>query len=109
GLFQFDDGPPLAPRYNIAPSQPVVAVRPAAGSGRECVLLRWGLIPAWARDVRGGGLLNACSETAAVKPCFRDAFRRRRCLIPADGFYEWKRGPKKGLPHAVRMKDGGPF
>jgi putative SOS response-associated peptidase YedK len=108
-LFQFDDGPALAPRYNVAPSQPVAAVRPSGDSGRECVLMRWGLVPSWAKDVRGGGLINARAETAATKPAFRDAFRGRRCLIPADGFYEWKRGPKKGLPFAVRLKDGGPF
>ena len=108
-LFQFDGGPALAPRYNVAPSQPVATVRPSGDSGRECVLMRWGLVPSWAKDVRGGGLINARAETAATKPAFRDAFRSRRCLIPADGFYEWKRGPKKGLPFTVRQKDGGPF
>ncbi len=109
-LFQVD-GPTLFPRYNIAPTQPVAAVRTSPASGeRECVLLRWGLIPSWAVGARAGqGLLNACSETAAEKPSFRAAFRRRRCLVPADGFYEWQRGQRRSHPYAVRFKDERPF
>src|SRR5579863_889704 len=93
-LFQVSDGPALVPRYNIAPTQPIATIRASGEKDeRECVLLRWGLIPAWATGARAGqGLLNACAETAAVKRSFRAAFRQRRCLIPADGFYEWQRG-----------------
>ena len=110
-LFQFEDGPTLFPRYNIAPSQPIATVRGQHdGAGRECVLLRWGLIPSWARGTCAGqGLLNACSETAAEKPSFRDAFHRRRCLVLADGFYEWQRDGRQRHPFAIRMKDGLPF
>jgi len=85
--------PPLSPRYNIAPSQPVTAVRATAtGSGREFALLRWGLIPSWSKDpLIGNRLINARSETVQEKPSFRNAFRRHRCLIPTNGFFEWQR------------------
>jgi putative SOS response-associated peptidase YedK len=80
----------LTPRYNIAPSQSVAAIRTAFEGGREWVMLRWGLIPAWAKDLSiGSRLINARAETAPEKPAFRDAFRHRRCLIPVDGFYEF--------------------
>ncbi len=111
-LFSFAaEGPALAPHFNIAPSQPVASVRAAAGgSGRERAMVRWGLVPAWAKDrVVGGGLINARSETAATRPSFRDAFRRRRCLILADGFYEWKRGARRKRPFVIRLAGGGPF
>jgi len=102
--------PPLSPRYNIAPSRPVAAVRASAGGGREIVLLRWGLIPSWSKDPAiGNRLVNARSETVREKPSFRDAFRRRRCLIPADGFYEWQRRDRRKQPYYVRMRDGGLF
>jgi putative SOS response-associated peptidase YedK len=79
----------LTPRYNIAPSQSVAAIRTALEGGREWVMLRWELIPAWAKDLSiGSRLINARAETAPEKPAFRDAFRHRRCLIPVDGFYE---------------------
>src|SRR5215472_16936042 len=112
-LFQFtvpDEGETLSPRFNIAPAQPIATVRNEQG-GRELAVVRWGLVPAWAKDRSSGpGLMNACSETVAVKPSFRDAFRRRRCLVPADGFYEWKGGDgKKKQPFAIRLKDGSPF
>ena len=84
-------GPPrnLRPRYNVAPSQEVAAVR-ADEEGRRLSMLRWGLIPGWAKDTHiGYKLINARAETASAKPSFRAAFRARRCLIPADGFYEW--------------------
>ena len=81
---------PLSPRYNIAPSQPLLAVRQRDDGSRQADTLRWGLIPSWAKDPAiGHRLINARSETAADKPSFRAAFRRRRCLVPADGFYEW--------------------
>ena len=89
---QFDlDAPPLfKPRYNIAPSQQVAAIRinPEAAK-RECVMLRWGLIPSWAKDPKiGNQCINAKAETVAEKPSFRSAFKKRRCLVIADGFYE---------------------
>ena len=103
--------PPRSPRYNIAPSQPIVAVRATpAGSGREIALLRWGLIPSWSKDPAiGNRLINARAETAREKPSFRNAFRRHRCLIPANGFYEWQRQERGKQPYFVRMRDGHLF
>ncbi len=93
GHFSLDDVPDIPPRYNIAPSQDVATVsRDEPGSPRNLVMRRWGLVPSWAKDMKiGARLINARSETAAEKPAFRAAFRSRRCLIPASGFYEWKR------------------
>ena len=107
----------LRPRYNIAPSQDVAAVRAAdpgsqsgAGIGRTLAMLRWGLIPAWARDPAiGHKLINARSETAAEKPSFRSAYRNRRCLIPADGFYEWQRRGGSRQPWLFGLRDGAPM
>jgi putative SOS response-associated peptidase YedK len=107
-LLGLDDVPELFPRYNVAPTQPVLAVRLADGR-REAVSLRWGLIPSWSRDASGSGLINARSETAADKPAFRSAFRRRRCLVPADGFYEWQPPPGRKQPFLFRRPDGQPF
>src|SRR3982751_5040237 len=76
----------LPPRYNVAPTQQVPVVRLGGAGDRRLDLLRWGLLPGWAKDV-GDGFINARAETAAEKPAFRQALRRRRCLIPADGFY----------------------
>ena len=99
----------LRPRYNVAPSQDVAAVR-AAEQGRSLAMLRWGLIPAWARDAAiGHKLINARSETAAEKPSFRSAFRHRRCLIPADGFYEWQRRGGTRQPWLFGLRDGAPM
>ncbi len=94
---------PLMPRYNIAPTQPAAIIRLNAKSERELALVRWGLIPGWVKDPNGfATLVNARSETAAQKPSFRSALRYRRCLIPADGFYEWT-GPKGNKqPHLIR-------
>jgi len=90
-LFGFPDRPNLAPRYNIAPTQQAPVVR-LHGTGRELALLRWGLVPHWAKDPSiAARLINARAETVAEKPSFRDAFRRRRCLVPADGYYEWQK------------------
>jgi putative SOS response-associated peptidase YedK len=99
--------PNLAPRYNIAPSQPIAVVRAVpAGSGRELALLRWGLIPSWSKDPAiGNRLINARAETVREKPSFRNAFRRHRCLIPASGFYEWQRLERGKQPYFVRMRD----
>jgi putative SOS response-associated peptidase YedK len=112
-LFDLDGAslPALAPRYNIAPTQSIAAVRAAPADGRrELVLLRWGFIPAWAKDPSGGApLINARSETAADKPTFRAAFRRRRCLVPADGFFEWHTENGKKQPYYFTLADGAPF
>jgi putative SOS response-associated peptidase YedK len=103
--------PPRSLRYNIAPSQPIAAVRAVpAGSGRELALLRWGLIPSWSKDPAiGNRLINARAETAKEKPSFRNAFRQHRCLIPTSGFYEWLRWERGKQPYFVRMRDGHPF
>jgi len=99
--------PPLSPRYNIAPSQAIAAVRtPHTGAGRELALLRWGLIPSWSKDPAiGNRLINARAETVQEKPSFRNAFRRHRCLIPTNGFYEWQRQERGKQPYFVRMRD----
>ena len=106
------DGPPLfKPRYNIAPSQHVAAIRitPDAAK-RECVLLRWGLIPSWAKDPKiGNQCINAKAETVAEKPSFRSAFKKRRCLVIADGFYEWQLRGKQKQPMWIGLKSKGPF
>ena len=105
--------PPLSPRYNIAPSQPVAAVRATSTEGgREFALLRWGLIPSWSKDpVIGNRLINARGETLAEKPAFRGSLKYKRCLILADGFYEWKGAPgrKTKTPFFIHMKDRKPF
>ena len=99
----------LRPRYNVAPSQDVAVAR-AAEERRTLAMLRWGLIPAWAKDPAiGHRLINARSETVAEKPSFRSAFRHRRCLIPADGFYEWRREGKTRQPWLFGLRDGAPF
>jgi putative SOS response-associated peptidase YedK len=99
------------PRYNVAPSQPVLAVRKTKEHPqRELTWLRWGLIPYWAADPKiAFRTINARSETAAKSPAFRSAFQERRCLIPADGFFEWKKDGKKKLPYYFRTKDGSPL
>jgi len=109
--FDVSNFPPRSPRYNIAPSQPIAAIRAApAGSRRELALLRWGLIPSWSKDPAiGNRLINARAETAHEKPSFRNAFRRHRCLIPTSGFYEWLRWERGKQPYFVRMRDGHPF
>jgi putative SOS response-associated peptidase YedK len=100
----------LKPRYNIAPSQPVPVVRRDGAGPRHLELLRWGLIPSWAKDAAiGHRLINARAETLAVKPAFRTAFRRRRCLIAADGFYEWKKLAAGKQPYWVGRRDHSPF
>ena len=107
--FQLVAVPELAPRYNIAPTQQVAAVR-AAEAGRELVLLRWGLVPTWAKDLSmGAKLINARAETAAEKPSFRSAMRQRRCIIPADGFYEWQAQAGGKQPFYIRLAHGGSF
>ena len=109
--FGLDELPDLGPRYNIAPTQPVAAVRRIpAGAPRSMSLLRWGLVPTWSREPRGRTLLiNARAETLIDKPAFRDAFERRRCLIPADGFYEWRQAGGEKEAFLVRRSDGRPM
>ena len=100
----------MQPRYNIAPTQPV-AVVPNDGKNR-LDFFTWGLIPSWAKDPQiGNRLINARAETLAEKPAFRSAFRRRRCLILSDGFYEWRpvTGSKAKTPMYIRLKSGDPF
>lgn len=99
-----------SPRYNIAPTQPVLTVRKSE-TGREPAFLHWGLIPSWSKDPAiGSRMINARAESVASKPSFRSAFRRRRCLIPADGFYEWKKtGPRTKQPYHIRLANGRPF
>jgi putative SOS response-associated peptidase YedK len=98
-----------APRYNIAPSQSVLAVVPGP-EGLRAGLLHWGLVPHWTRDPKAAGrLINARSETAATLPSFRSSFRSRRCWILADGFYEWRPDGKQKQPFHIRRPDGRPF
>ena len=99
----------LLPRFNIAPTQDAPVVRMSGGS-RRLDMLRWGLIPSWADDASSSArTINARSETAAEKPSFRDAFRERRCLVPADAFYEWKKVPRGKQPYAIRRADDTPL
>ena len=100
----------LQPRYNVAPSQEAAVVRAARDARRSLSMLRWGLVPGWAKDPRiGHKLINARSETAREKPSFRAAFATRRCLVPTGGFYEWKREGRAKQPWLIGMKDRGPF
>jgi len=110
-LFSLAGAPQLKPRYNIAPSQLVSVIRLSPGDGwRRLDLMRWGLIPAWAKDPsKARQPINAKAETVDKLPTFRVAFHRRRCLIPADGFYEWKQEGGRKQPVYIRMKDGEPF
>lgn len=98
-------------RYNIAPSQAVTVVRAGPdGSTREAVMVRWGLIHSWAKDPTiGNRMINARAESLADKPSFRAAFRRRRCLVPADGFYEWQKLNGAKQPFCIARADGAPF
>jgi len=107
-LFRYEEQPDFPPRYNVAPTQPIPIVRMAEGK-RQFALVRWGLIPPWVTDPRNFSLLiNARGESVNDKPAFRNAMRRRRCLIPADGFYGWKEQGGRRRPYCVRPKDGGP-
>jgi putative SOS response-associated peptidase YedK len=102
--------PMLQPRYNIAPSQPVPVVRQNPAGQREMVLVRWGLIPSWSKgpDSRFS-MINARVETVAQKPAYRSAFRYKRCLIPVDGFYEWRAERAAKQPYVLRPRDGRPL
>ena len=106
-----EDLPLFAPRFNVAPTQTVVAVRGRTDRPvREAVLLRWGLIPSWAKDPGiGHKCINARADSVADKPAFRSAFQRRRCLVAADGFYEWQQTGGQKQPWHFRMKGCRPF
>lgn len=110
--FQVDNVPPLKPRYNIAPTQSVPTIlQLSTSTNRQLKMLHWGLIPSWAKDSKmGSKLINARAETVAEKPSFRSAFRQRRCLVLADGFYEWQQQEdKQKQPFYFRMSDEHPF
>lgn len=110
GFFGLDALPDLHPRYNIAPSQSIAAIR-QGNQGRELVYLKWGLIPSWAKDPKDAfKSINARAETVATKPSFRAAFKQRRCLILADCFYEWRKDQDGGKqPYCIRLPDAGPI
>jgi len=109
-LFGVDGSLAVEPRYNIAPTQFVAAVRHDEQGDRELVMLRWGLIPFWAKDPAiGNRMINARAETVAEKPSYRNAFKRRRCVVLADGFYEWRRDGDVKTPYFISLKSGAPF
>lgn len=109
-LFCYEETVSFPPRYNVAPTQPIAVVRLTEGK-RRFVLMRWGLLPSWVKDPKSVSLMfNARGETARDKPAFRNAMAYRRCLIPADGFYEWRAiGGGRKRPYYVRKRDGGPL
>jgi len=101
---------PVPPSYNVAPTQQIAAVRSNSHDGRELAMLRWGLVPGWALDLDiGAKMINARAKTITEKPAFRTALRNRRCLIIADGFYEWQKAGKAKQPYLIRLKGGEPF
>jgi putative SOS response-associated peptidase YedK len=108
----FDVDPPreLKPRFNIAPTQMIPIIRSGAETPRECTMVRWGLVPSWAKDEKiGARMINARGETVAEKPSFRSAVKNRRCLVPASGFYEWVKTEGGKQPHYIHFTDGRPF
>ena len=109
--FDLANVPTWTPRYNIAPTQEVLVVlQPSPQANREARLHRWGLIPTWAKDPSiGNRMINARAETVATKPAFRRAFKERRCLLLADGLYEWQRQERRKQPFYIRLRDGRPF
>jgi putative SOS response-associated peptidase YedK len=110
--FELYQTPRLIRRYNIAPSQSIPIVRLTPEGQRECVMVRWGLLPSWSKEPKTDySTINARAETVAIKPAFRTAFRFRRCLIPADGYYEWavRPGSKTKQPYYIGLRDGEMF
>ena len=102
----------IEPRYNIAPTQEIIAIRRKPDpAGRELLPMRWGLVPPWSENPASGPpLINARADTVATKPSFRSAFKKRRCLIPADGFYEWQKlDSRTKQPHYIHRPDNQPF
>ena len=109
-LFGVDGALAVEPRYNIAPTQFVAAIRETNENQRELVMLRWGLVPSWAKDPAiGNRMINARAETVAEKPSYRAAFKHRRCIVLADGFYEWHREGDVKIPHFISLQSGQPF
>ncbi|MFQ6006478.1 MAG: SOS response-associated peptidase [Woeseia sp.] len=109
-LFGVEGAANIEPRYNIAPTQLIAALRIGAEQTRELAMLRWGLVPFWAKDPSiGNRMINARAETVAEKPSFRAAYRNRRCLVLADGFYEWRKEPEGKTPYFVSLASGAPF
>lgn len=109
-LFDLEQAEPWSPRYNIAPRQPAPVILAEANGRRRMRLLRWGLIPGWAKEAAvGDRLINARADGLAAKPSFRSAFKRRRCLVPATGFYEWKPAGTVKQPFHICREDGGGF
>lgn len=109
-LFGVDGALAVEPRYNIAPTQFVAAIRDNEQQQRELVMLRWGLVPFWAKDPAiGNRMINARAETVAEKPSYRAAFKHRRCVVLADGFYEWHRDGDVKIPHFISLASGEPF
>jgi putative SOS response-associated peptidase YedK len=110
-LFLFEERPNLMPRYNIAPTQDVPIVRlTREGAGRELIMARWGLVPFWSDDLKiGNRFINARRESVHTMRPFREAYRRRRCLVPADGFFEWRKQGKLRQPLLIRRKDQASF
>lgn len=108
-LFGYVEQPNFPARYNIAPTQPIAIVRLREGR-REFALVRWGLLPSWVKDPKAFSLLiNARGESVAEKPAFRHALKRRRCLVPADGFYEWKAAGARKQPYFIHARSGAPL
>src|SRR5210317_2143755 len=106
-VYRLSSLPELSPRYNIAPSQQIAVIRQQNGGDRELVFMQWGLIPSWAKDPTVSyKMINARSETAHEKPSFKQAFRSRRCIIPATGFYEWETIGKEKIPHYIHLYGG---
>ncbi len=109
-LFGATGSVDFPPRYNIAPTQSVAAVRHGADNERELVALRWGLIPFWAKDPSiGNRMINARAETVAEKPSYRNAYKHRRCVVLADGFYEWRKEGGGKTPYFISLASGKPF
>ena len=109
-LFDLDEPPGFTPRFNIAPTQVHPIVRSGEGGRRQWAAMRWGLVPHWAKETKiGARMINARSETAAEKPSFRTPLQRQRCLVPADGFYEWQKTDSGKQPHHIRFADRRPF
>jgi putative SOS response-associated peptidase YedK len=109
-LFRAEPVATVEPRWNIAPATDIAAVREREPGRRELVTLRWGLVPYWAKDPSiGHRLINARAESLAGKPAYREAYRRRRCLVLADGFYEWRPGPDGKQPWFISLASGEPF
>src|SRR6202140_4958683 len=108
-LFRYREQPNFPPRYNVAPTQPVPIVRLTEGE-RQFALVRWGLIPAWVKEPRTfSRLINARAESVNDKPAFKNAIKRRRCLVLADGFYEWKASGQGKRPYFIHRRDGAPM